>query len=206
MRRILCALAFALASPVWAQTPAPPAQELIAAASAQDIFEALPSDHQVVVRHIRSGLTCRLNNGWRSRIVIFPEAARGEDVACDSTNGHETVTLYATRYSFATNLNDQFNGAVEALHQRFPDARGYTPVAAQSYPGLPESRSAAFLVSRPNDNAQMYTQVSVAMVSGWVFVMRYSVLAPDAATAQNGETEAHALWASALSEIASDHL
>jgi hypothetical protein len=44
------------------------------------------------------------------------------------------------------------------------------------------------------------------MVSGWVYVMRYSAPAADAAAAHQGEVAAHALWQSALGEIASGHL
>jgi hypothetical protein len=210
MRRIVCALALLFAAPVWAQeseTPPEPiaqAQHIIAAASAEDLFEALPSDHQVVMRHTRSRLTCRFDASWRNRIVIFAEAARGEDIACDSSNGSRTITLYATRYSFATNLRDQFSGAVDAIRRRFPDARDYAPGSAQASPGLPQTRSAAFIVSRPNDQAQMYTQVNVAMASGWVYVMRYTALAADAAAQQNAEAAAHRAWTSVLSEIAGD--
>jgi hypothetical protein len=219
MRRTICALAFLCASPAMAQqtpastgaaaaTPAPPAAAaaLIAAASAQDLFEALPSDTQIVVRHTRSGLTCRMRSSWRNRIIIFPDAARGEDIACESTNGSATIRLYATRYSFRTTLDQQISGAVAAIRQTAPDAHDYAPTVTQSFPGLPATRSAAFLLTRANDHAQMYSHISVAMVSGWVYVMRYSAPAADAAAAHQSEVAAHALWQSTLGEVASGHL
>jgi hypothetical protein len=191
-----------------AATPAPPAAAaaLIAAASAQDLFEALPSDTQIVVRHTRSGLTCRMRSSWRNRIIIFPDAARGEDIACESTNGSATIRLYATRYSFRTTLDQQISGAVAAIRQTAPDAHDYAPTVTQSFPGLPATRSAAFLLTRANDHAQMYSHISVAMVSGWVYVMRYSAPAADAAAAHQSEVAAHALWQSTLGEVASGHL
>ncbi len=218
MRRLVCAFAFALiAAPALAQqtpvsSPAPSASApaaataLIASASAQDLFEALPSDSQVVVRHTRSGLTCRLRASWTNRVVIFPTAARGEDVACESTHDGTTIRLYATRYSFHTALAEQINGAIAAIRQASPDARDYPPSVAQAFPGLPTTRSADFLLTRPSDHAQMYSHVSVAMVSGWVYVLRYSAPAADAAAAHQGEVAAHALWQSTLGEIASGHL
>src|SRR5690242_17091758 len=181
MRRHFCALAFALlARPALAQqtpvtspasstasssaasaspgaSPSAPAASaaaaLIAAASAQDLFEALPSDTQIVVRHTRSGLTCRMRASWTNRVVIFPTAARGEDVACESVSGGITIRLYATRYSFHTNLDEQISGAIAAVRQTSPDARDYAPTVAQSFPGLPTTRSADFLITRPRDHA-----------------------------------------------------
>ena len=216
MRRIICALAFLCAAPAVAQqtpvstgaaaaTPAA-ATALITAASAQDLFEALPSDAQVVVRHTRSGLTCRLRSSWQNRIIIFPDAARGEDIACESTNGSATIRLYATRYSFHTTLDQQISGAVAAIRQTAPDAHDYAPTVAQSFPGLPATRSAAFLLTRASDHTQMYSHVSIAMVSGWVYVMRYTAPAADAAAAHQSEVAAHTLWQSTLGEVASGHL
>lgn len=189
-----------------AQGPGGAAAALIAAANAQDLFEALPSDGQIVVRHTRSGLTCRMRANWANRVVIFPTAARGEDVACESTSGDVTIRLYATRYSFRTTLEEQINGAVGAIRQASPDARDYAPTVAQGFPGLPATRSADFLLTRARDHAQMYSHLSVAMISGWVYVLRYSAPAADAGAAHQGEVAAHALWQSALGEIASGHL
>lgn len=220
MRQLVCALVFALiAAPALAQQtpvsstspaamPTSPAAAtaLITAAEAQDIFEALPSDSQVVVRHTRSGLTCRMHSNWRNRIVIFPDAARGEDIACESTNGSTTVRLYATRYSFRTTLDEQINGAIAAIRQTAPDAHDYPPTVPQAFPGLPVTRQADFLLTRASDHAQMYSHISVAMASGWVYVLRYSAPAADAAAAHQGEVAAHTLWQSALTEVSSGHL
>ncbi|MBI3440106.1 MAG: hypothetical protein HY054_15890 [Proteobacteria bacterium] len=219
MRRIIGALVLLSSAPALAQqppvstvspvsAPAPPsaAAALIAAASAPDLFEALPSDTQVVVRHSRSGLTCRMHSSWRNRIMIFPDAARGEDVACESTNGSANIRLYATRYSFRTTLDQQINGAIAVIRQTSPDARDYTPTIAQAFPGLPATRTADFLLTRASNHAQMYSHVSVAMVSGWVYVLRYSAPAADAAAAHQAEIAAHALWQDTLGEVASGRL
>lgn len=143
---------------------------------------------------------------WTNRLVIFPTAARGEDVACESINGGITIRLYATRYSFRTTLEEQINGAIAAVRQASPDARDYAPTIAQGFPGLPTTRSADFFITRPRDHAQMYSHLSVAMISGWVYVLRYSAPAVDGDAAHQGELAAHALWQSTLGEIANGHL
>jgi hypothetical protein len=158
------------------------------------------------VRHTRSGLTCRLRASWTNRIVIFPTAARGEDVACETASGGTTIRLYATRYSFRTTLDEQINGAIAAIRQNAPGARDYTPTISQTLPGLPATRQADFLLTRASDQTQIYSHISVAMISGWVYVLRYSAPAADAAAAHQGELAAHALWQSTLGEIASGHL
>jgi hypothetical protein len=164
------------------------------------VFEALPSEQRLVVRHSRSGLVCRLALDNRNRLIIFPQAARGEDVACDSTDGAESVTLYATRYSFEVSMQEVMAGTTSAIRQRFPDARELAPIA-EAADAAPASRSAHFMVTRADDGALMYTRVSVAFVGQWAIKLRYSNVAPDAETAQRAEAAAGAIWSAALQEL-----
>jgi hypothetical protein len=208
MRRLLGALAFGLAlmaqSATHAQQPdtSIAAQQLIAQSQAAGVFEALPSEDRIVVRHGRSGLVCRFEPDNRNRLLIFPQAARGEDVACDSTDGAETVTLYATRFSFEVTPQELIDGAVNAIHERFPDARAL-PVS-QEAPGVPPSHSAQFMVTR--DGAPMFTRVTIALVGQWAIKLRYTAPAGDGAAAQRGEATAIAIWNAALSELTSTRL
>ncbi len=180
------------------------AQELIARGNAAGVFEALPSDGPVVVRHGRSGLVCRLAPANTNRLVIFPQAARGEDVACDSSDGSENITLYATRYSFDPSMEELIQGAVAAIRQRFPDARELpAPTGAGA---RAQQRTAQFLVTREDDGALMYTRVSVAQIGQWVVKLRYTVVAPDAAAAERGEAAANALWNATLGEFSQQRL
>jgi len=203
-------LFLALATPAysWAQEGDPPAapaaiaQELIAQASAEDLFELVAAEHLVAVRHSRSGLVCRMDPDSRNRIVIFAQAARGEDVACDSTDGRESVTLYATRFSFETDLDEQIAGAENAVRHRFPNAEPYSATIEESADSAaPASRSMQFIVAR-QDGARMYTRASVALVDGWAIKLRYTVVAPDDETARQGELTSALLWRSVLAEIA----
>lgn len=202
LRRLLGALAFSvMASTALAQDASPGAlaQALIAQGNAAGVFEALPSEQLIAVRHGRSGLVCRLAPGNTNRLVIFPQAARGEDVACDTTDGAESATFYATRFSFETSLDELMRGAAQAIHQRFPDAREL-PAPTDAGATLPASRSAAFMVTR-QDGATMYTRINVAMVGQWAIKLRYTVLAPDEDAARRGEAAAAALWNATLSEL-----
>jgi hypothetical protein len=207
MRRAWAALAFVLGAlaPVSADaqqtepTSSANAQQLIAHANATGVFEALPSDQLIVVRHPRSGLICRLAPGNTNRLVIFPQAARGEDVACDSTDGTESVTLYATRYSFETNLDELLQGAVAAIRHRFPDAQELPAPTSPS--DQPAQRTAHFMATRPSDGARLYTRVTVAQVGQWAIKLRYSIVAPDADGARVGEAAAGAIWNATFSDL-----
>jgi hypothetical protein len=204
MRRLLCALALclAIASPAWAQGSATPdAAGLIAQGNAQGVFEPVASDELIVVRHGRSGLICRLNPANTNRLVIFPQAARGEDVACDSTDGRESITLYATRYSFEASLDELLQGATAAIRHRFPDARELPASIQVSGEGLPAQLTSQFLVTRPEDGAQLYTRASVAFVGQWAIKLRYSTVAPTAEAAQQGEVTSGLIWSSTLNQL-----
>lgn len=206
-RRTLGALALwvALAGPVWPQDIEPAAAPgsiaigLIENADAEGVFEIVHNG-QVSVRHPRSGLVCHfLRDGAGARLVLFPGLPRGEDVACDTTDGRESVTLYATRFPGPTTLQEQIAGAENALRTRFPDAEAYTPALATDEAG-PPSRTIEFIVAR-QDGARMYTRACVSIISGWVIKMRYTYLAPDAASARSGERMSSALWTSTLAEV-----
>lgn len=203
MRVVVLALAMLWAAgPALAQTeaasaaPAAIAQDLVAQAEATDLFEILPSDRDVVVRHTRSGLVCRMDARATNRIVVFPQAARGEDVACDSTRGGASTTLYATRFSFDTTLQEQIRGAEAAIRNRFPAARA----VAGTEPEPASSRTVEFLVT--HDGAPMYTRASVAILDGWTIKLRYTAAAADEAAAVRAQATAAALWRTILAEIA----
>jgi hypothetical protein len=211
MRRLLCALAFVLiAAPAWAQgTEDEPeasvgslATGLIGDADAEGVFEIVPAEHEVAVRHIRSGLVCRMDPNSAYRLIIFPEAARGEDVGCELRDGDAVIKLYATRYSFPTTVAQQVAGATAIILQHYPGARPLQLAQHASANGLPASQSAHFLV-RDAAGAQDYTRVSVAMIQGWVIKLRYTAPAADDAAAARVAQIADAVWRQTLSEIVS---
>jgi hypothetical protein len=215
MRRFLCAVTlaiFGLAAPAFADPPEGELQAapgsiaigMIESASAEGVFD-LVHDGQVTVRHVRSGLVCHfLRDGAGGRLVVFPQAARGEDVACDSSDGRESVTLYATRFSFPTTLDEQVVGADAAVRRRFPDARALPAPPDAVGAQMPARRLIQFLVARASDGAPMYTSASVAIIGEWVIKLRYTVLAPGESAVREGQLMSQAIFAEALGEMA-DH-
>lgn len=204
MRRVLAALAvWAIAAPALAQEASVGSLgvELISRSDAEGVFEIIPSEQVIAVMHARSGLTCRLSRTNTNRLIVFPQAARGEDVACDSTDGREHVTVYATRYSFATSLEEQVTGASSALRRNFPNASALSgPASAAAAGGLPPSVSARF--SYANAQGQtMFWRTTIAMVGDWVVKVRYQTLAPDAAARQSAERTADAIWRGVMGEL-----
>jgi hypothetical protein len=210
MRRVLGALALCVWSfaslPAWAQdepqaSPGSLTLDLIDRSNADGVFEPLPAEHLIVVRHDRSGLVCRLDPESNNRLVIFPQAARGEDVACDTSDGRESVTLYATRFSFQASLDELMQGATAAIRHRYPDAREMPANVQVSRDGLPAQLTTQFLVTRSEDGAQMYTRASVAFVGEWAIKMRYSMIAPTVEAAQQAEITSGLLWSATLGEL-----
>lgn len=207
MWRALIALSMLLAAPARAQeaepqaAPISPGLELIAAASADGVFELLPGEQIIAVRHTRSGLVCRMALGNANRLLIFPQAARGEDVACDSHDGRMGVTLYATRFSFETSLAEQIEGASAAVRTRFPGARALpTPVGASTEPGMPERASARFIVTNA-EGAPTYSRIDVALVRGWAIKLRYSAIGDDAEAIQAADNAADAAWREVMGDV-----
>lgn len=202
MRRLLCALALSMvvSAPAWADPPADAAR-LIADASADGVFNVVTGEQSVAVRHVRSGLVCRMDPANTNRVIIFPQAARGEDVGCESSNGREQIKLYATRFPFTTTVAQQVQGASAAIAQHFPGARPYQMALRASADGLPPSQSAHFVV-QGRDGVQEYTRVSVAMINGWVIKLRYTAPAADDETVQRDALVADRVWAGVLGEFA----
>lgn len=207
MRGLWCMLAIALAAaPALAQEAEPNAAsgalgaELIAASRAQGVFVAEPSaPHTVVVRHPSSGLLCRMGADAANRLVIFPQAAFGEDVACESERDGVSIRLFATRFPFDTSLDQQAHGAATAIERLYPGAqpfRGAQPVADQ---GLPPHRTIAYLVER--QGARSFTSASVAKIGDWVFKLRYTSPAADADAARAASAAAERTFSAALREI-----
>lgn len=172
---------------------------MIETANAEGVFDIVHNGH-VSVRHLGSGLTCHfLDSGDGSQLVLFPGLQRGEDVACDTNNGGEAYTLYATRYPLPTSAEEQIAGAEAAIRHRWPDARLYPSAMDVTVDGAPPSRTAEFIVMR--DGVRSYTSAAVAIVNGWTIKLRYTAPAPDDDAARQAELIAGALFSSALTEI-----
>ncbi len=209
MRQLVCALALAvfsvgpaLADPPEEELHASPgaiATGLIGDSDAEGVFEVYPAEHDEVVRHIRSGLICRMPETSANRLIIFPQAVRGEDVACETSDGHEVIRLFATRFSFQTTLQAQIDGATAVVMRQHPDARPFNASTAIAATGLPESRTTHFIVS--NNGVRSYTRVSIAIVHGWVIKLRYTAPAADDTAAREAAQLSGRYWAGVLGDM-----
>jgi hypothetical protein len=213
MRPLLCALALSLialtparADPQTGELTASPgaiASGMIGDADAEGVFEVVPDEHLIAVRHTRSGLVCRLDPHFGNRLVIYPQAARGEDVGCESrSDAGEMIKLIATRYSLSdATLDVQVRLTDGLIRRQFPDARPL-PASAQPTSGI-ASRTIQFMVTR--DGRPTYTRASIAVIGQWSYSLRYSVPAADAAAASRAEQTSSALWNTTLAELSAQH-
>lgn len=151
------------------------AQAIIDAAHAGDIFATAPNPSMPQfprVRHSASGLTCVFSPQLAGEISIFPSGLpRGDDVGCNMTSSFDQQSLYATRAN-GLSLDADFEMALAALRQRFPNAR---PFSAGGRVALPvftvegvERRRASFLADG------QFTHVSLAHIGGWAIKLRLS--------------------------------
>lgn len=210
MRRLLCALVIAIAAtPAFADPPegeptAAPASIAIGMLERADAIGVFDIVHngQVSVRHLGSGLRCHfMRDGAGGRVMLFSGLPRGDDVACDMTDGRESITLYATRLPFPSTLEELLGGADAAIRSRFPNTQPYPATQGMAMDAItPPIRTSQFLVWRA-DGVRMYTRVSIAQVGAWVIKQRYTVLASDDEAARQGEQASAMIFAGALGEI-----
>ncbi len=219
MRQVLLTLALALcAAPAWAQgteanpqaAPGSIAISMIEQAGADGIFDIVHNG-QVSVRHLGSGMRCDFNrDGSGGRIIIFdptasappaPNAiARGDDVACDMTEGAVQIRTFATRYPFGSTLDEQIAGVEVAIRRRDPNAVRYPgPAVRNTEDGLPLRRSTRFIVT--HDGARLFTRASVARVGNWILKLRYTAPAPDDTAAAQADAAADIAFDGVLSQI-----
>jgi hypothetical protein len=153
----------------------------------------------VTLRHLGSGLVCHFaDNGDGGRIIVFPQLARGEDVGCDFNSGEgAAITLYATRYPFASTLDEQLAGAEAAILQRFAGAR-VTGVAVTDA-NVPQ-RASAFLFT--HNNTPRFSSVHIAQIGDWTIKQRYTARATTDAEIAAAAADATARFAAVLAEIA----
>lgn len=180
------------------------AATIIERANAQAWFDPETDGVHVIARHRASGLNCDFEPDTPATITVFPSgtygAAPGEDVACNSGGGDGVRTLYATRYPDRRTLDVALAKVVEEIFQAYPDAQGFARregLSDDNDEPLPESRTAHFILPRYQGVAgRAYSRASVAVISGWVILMRYT-------GPEGSDTEAAAdyAWARALMAI-----
>ena len=152
------------------------ADALISGTGAPQLFENISgADGLAKVRHTASGLVCSFLPGAENntlRIFDLGDDSPGDDVGCNADVGPAYLTYYATRYGPGYSAADSARDAVEAIRNRWPDARPYQGTMARVEPptGVDEVEYAALLIG-PAD-APRYTHALTAKVGEWIFKQR----------------------------------
>ncbi|MEZ5956556.1 MAG: hypothetical protein R3C27_05005 [Hyphomonadaceae bacterium] len=220
MRRLLLTLALALvAAPALAQgteteplaAPGSIATGMIENAEADGIFDIVHNG-QVSVRHLRSGLRCDFDRQGNGRLIVFapppsttgptPETTipRGDDVACDMTEGQVHLRYFATRYPFGSTLEEQIAGVERVILRRDPAAAPYPgPVVSDSTDGLPIRRTTRFILTQ--NGTRLFTSASVARIGDWILKLRYTAPAADDTAVAEADANAALAFDAALRQI-----
>ena len=179
MRPLLFAiLAFALTAPAAAMADARrDADAIISRADAKGLFaNETGEEGPLLLRHLSSGLQCLFEGGPGDALTIGSLQPRGADVICGTDAPGFVVTFYAMRYPDHANARDQEANAVQALRNRFADARNYRPSGA-GQPGLtplvralPPTVSDWFTATFQGE--QVFTAVFVMQSGPWTYMMR----------------------------------
>ncbi|KQW83098.1 hypothetical protein [Brevundimonas sp. Root1279] len=153
------------------------ADRLIADADAGAFFVNKTDGAVPTVVHVASGLTCLFSGGPEERISIFPTGpagiARGEDVGCVSRVDELGIdlNLYATRYQPLPSEELALRQAVNAIRQRWPDARPFDgELVSVSSDGEDAPLQAAYTVTVNNE--PMITLALVEHRKGWGYKAR----------------------------------
>ena len=102
------------------------ADQLIATANAARYFENITTDASPTVRHKTSGMMCAFSNPEYDKITVYPAQGpmgEGDDVGCNTRLMDVDFSNYATRYAHHFNEEAVLQDAMNAIMQRWPDAK-----------------------------------------------------------------------------------
>lgn len=183
--RVLFIAAALLAAPTAsAQQEEPPSAQEIAEAraladtiissnSAAAFFVNKTRGAAPMVEHVASRLPCFFTGSPSDRITIYPERGDrvpiGHDVGCSTRFSSGDISTYATDFSGSPTVRENFQGAVDAIMGRWPDAKLYAGELPDR-PGAEPALAAAFLVSL--DGKEMITVLHVWDHQEWSYKLR----------------------------------
>lgn len=195
------ALALLAAPLAYAQSTEPgiAGSELIAAANADGVFELLPSEQLVVVRHTGSGMICTFDPSYGSRLFVAAEGQRGDSVSCDTEDSAGHFTLSATRLTEARPIDESMSEAMDGIGGWARELRPLSSEANAAPGTLPENRSTSFVFAGPEGDT--YGRAGVAITEGWLISLFYSAPAATAEDQVIASQRSHMLWTSALAQL-----
>lgn len=142
---------------------------ILAAAGATDLFENRTGGRDttlIVLVHKASGLECQMNAGKSlTKVVVYANPVRGDDISCTNETVDNVYTLYATR-SRGQHLDGELEIAKKAIQSRFPDAKPWPGGDGPARSTWPDSRRARFIAGGE------YTSVTIDQAGDWIVKMR----------------------------------
>ena len=195
---IVCALARPAVSATPAEIAAAKARadQVIAAAHAQDGFVNATTDEIPQVRHLQSGLICGFDlDDAKASLIIYDsdKIPRGDDVSCSNHMAEALITTYATRYPSPMTVQQVLQESAEAIRQQFTEVKRWTgdgvTMTEQARAGgarpveATTLRLSATLKGRP-----VFTRSSAAACGPWIIAQRATV-SPDKAMAADLASE-----------------
>lgn len=174
------------------------ADEVLRQSGAPDFENASAAD-RAAVRHLPSGLTCRLPRDGAFDMGVFPASARNAGAHCSTADGQTAASFIVTRFGTSLSLDGAFAQALESTAgQAQATPWDGQPSAADRAPpeGLPHFRIARFRAMI--NGAPAYLRVAVAEREGWF--LQQIVTAPFE-QAEAVEANAGEAWRVALDEF-----
>jgi hypothetical protein len=159
------------------------ADQVIAAAHAEDVFANATTNEVPQVRHLKSGLVCGFDlDDKTAKITLFDsdKIPRGDDVGCASRMVDTVITTYVTRYPTPVTAQKVLQDSADAIRQQFTDVKRWTgdglTMTEQAKPGGPKPVEAATLrFSASLKGKPFFTRSSVAACGPWIIAQRAAV-------------------------------
>lgn len=144
----------------------------------------------MTLSHNRSRLVCHFDPKLPLHILVYEHRPRGDDVSCGQNHGADVVTLYATRYQPPLSLKAAIDESVQEIMSVSPQAQLSPALAAANPLAAFPSETRTFVIPHFNNGRDtVFSRTSVAVIDGWVYVMRFST--PDR---DQGPARAERAW------------
>lgn len=182
-------LAFTIAllasSTAWVQDSEPTAEQiaetrarvdtLIKSNSADAFFVNKSRGEVAMAEHVGSGMLCFFTGSSIDRITIYPVRSDGvlpgQDVGCATRFNSGEISTYATDYAGSPTIDENMQGALDAIRGRWPDIVPYDYNFDQPERPIADStQAAAFRVTV--EGREMVTVLMVWDHKEWSYKLR----------------------------------
>lgn len=149
------------------------AKAMISQAKAEGIFSSGSWDYGPVVRHVRSGMSCRflLNEPANSITVFDPAPGRGDDVGCNAIVAGVLTSHFASRASLVGSFESFADAAIQAFDERGGASAPYTgEVFELEAATMPPTRVHRRVVEM--EGRKFYERIALIDLGEWIVTQR----------------------------------